>query len=136
MHLFYIILLGVITHLVNSTLDSNSVRQDFNVDKSKQNNNVHRGDQTLGGVHIFEFHAPGGGMGIGIKILVLAVIAIAVGYWCLKEKCRTVASRLMTSPVQTITGDIENALEHQPCSCHRSSRPATSARSREVFDLS
>ena len=25
------------------------------------------GDQTVGGIHLFEVHAPGGGIGLGVK---------------------------------------------------------------------
>ena len=37
------------------------------------------GDQTVGGIHFFEIHAPGGGLGIGIKIMILlAILGVAV----------------------------------------------------------
>ena len=81
--------------LANAVLDSNSVHQDFNVRNKvhsnvKTVNDVKRGDQAVGGVHIFEFHAKGGGMGMGLKVLIFGVIAVFIAYWCLKEKCRTI----------------------------------------------
>ena len=53
------------------------------------------------------------GMGIGIKLLIVAIIAVAVGYWCLKEKCKICTKRF--TPVQRVAGDLENAIELQPC---------------------
>ena len=50
-------------------------------------------------------------MGIGIKVLVFLIIAAAVIYWCLKEKCRLIASRYTNPPIQRTIQDIENALE-------------------------
>ena len=103
---------------VQATLDSNSVKQDFDAHnknnvhtKNSVSNDVRRGDQAIGGVHVFEIHSPGGGMGIGIKVLVIAVIAIAVLYWCLKEKCRAFAGRFTNPPVQRTVAELENAIE-------------------------
>ena len=108
----FAILFFVLT-IASATLDSNSVRQNFNHDNSKTHNDVKQGDQSIGGVHIFEFHAPGGGMGIGIKLLIVAIIAVAVGYWCLKEKCKICSKRF--TPIHRVAGDLENAIELQPC---------------------
>ena len=96
---------------MHAVLDSNSVHQEFNHKSTKTTNDVQKGDQTIGGVHLFEFHSPGGGMGIGIKVLVFLIIAAAVIYWCLKEKCRLIASRYTNPPIQRTIQDIENALE-------------------------
>jgi len=110
-----------------ATLDSNHI-------KKTTKNVASGGDQVIGGVHVFEVHAPGGGMGLGIKVLLLGVIAVAVGYWCLKEKCRMITGRF-TSPTQRPIGDLENAIEM--CTC-RHNRPAESSRSsarpRDVFE--
>ena len=38
------------------------------------------GDQTNGGIHLFEVHAPGGGMGIGLKVIALITV-VALVWW-------------------------------------------------------
>ena len=65
MHFAYFFLVLTIT---SATLDSNSVKQNFNLDKSRTYNDVKKGDQSIGGVHILEFDAPGGGIGIGLVL--------------------------------------------------------------------
>ena len=122
-------------------MDSNSVKQDFDShdknnlhQKTTVNHDVRRGDQAIGGVHVFEFHAPGGGMGIGIKLLVLTVIAIAICYWCLKEKCSIFARRYApynSTPVQRTVAGLENAVEM--CACN--TKPESTRRSgRDIFE--
>ena len=103
----------VCLHNIGAVLDSNSVRQDFTNTKTdtKTKNEVRRGDQSIGGVHLFEFHAPGGGMGIGLKTMLFAVIAAAVLYWCLKEKFRAIMGRYSNPPVQRAIMDVEDAME-------------------------
>ena len=119
----HFIILFVVFTVASAVLDSNSLNQNFNNDDSRTHNDIKEGDQSIGGVHIFEFHAPGGGMGIGIKLLIVAIIAVAVGYWCLKEKCKLCTRRF--TPVQRATADIENAIELQPCGrCHPEPRRA------------
>ena len=94
----HFIILFVVFTVASAVLDSNSLNQNFNHDNSRTHNDIKKGDQSIEGVHIFEFHAPGGGMGIGIKLLIVAIIAVAVGYWCLKEKCKICTKRF--TPVQ------------------------------------
>ena len=76
---------------------------------------VKRGDQAVGVVHIFEFHAKGGGMGMGLKVLIFGVIAIFVAYWCLKEKCRTIVASYRNPPIRRAVANIEGAIEM--CTC-------------------
>jgi len=54
-------------------------------------NNKVEGDQTVGGVHLFEVHTPEGGMGFGIKVMVFAFIIGVILYWFIRQrvkKCR------------------------------------------------
>ena len=122
--------------LANAVLDSNSVHQDFNVRKKvdshvKTVNDVKRGDQAVGGVHIFEFHAKGGGMGMGLKVLIFGVIAVFVAYWCLKEKCRTLVQSYRNPPIRRAVADLEGAIEMCTCTAARSR-----GEKRDVFSSS
>lgn len=67
-------------------------------------NNHLNGDQNVGGIHFFEFHAPNGGSGLGVKILIVAVIAIAVAYWCIKQRIKKCYQKA-TSAFQVIPRD-------------------------------
>ena len=58
-------------------------------------NNHLNGDQNVGGIHFFEFHAPHGGMGLGLKIVLFGGIAILVTYWCIKRQTQQALSQLM-----------------------------------------
>ena len=100
-------------HNIGAVLDSNSVRRDFTNTRTdtKTRNDMRKGDQSIGGVHLFEFHSPGGGMGIGLKTMLFAIIAAAVLYWCLKEKCRAILGRYTNPPVQRALMDVEDTLE-------------------------
>ena len=51
-------------------------------------NNKVDGDQTVGGVHLFELHSPNGGMGIGVKVLVAAIIVGIIFYWCVTKRIK------------------------------------------------
>ena len=46
------------------------------------------GDQTVGGIHFFELHAPNGGTGLGFKVLLIAAIALFIIYWFIKRRAR------------------------------------------------
>ena len=43
------------------------------------------GDESVGGLHFFEFHAPNGGTGIGFKIITAGILICALLYWCVKR---------------------------------------------------
>ena len=51
------------------------------------NNNVD-GDQSVGGVHLFEMHTPEGGMGLGIKFIIVGVIVGIICYWCVSRRLK------------------------------------------------
>ena len=56
------------------------------------------GDQTVGGVHLFEVHSPSGGMGLGLKLLLLLAVVLLAGYWCLSQRTKRLAqSAIMAS---------------------------------------
>jgi len=58
--------------------------------KTTNNQDTIAGDQSYGGVHLFEFHGQHGGMGLGFKLIFTAVLIFAVVYWCLKDRiCRS-----------------------------------------------
>ena len=46
------------------------------------------GDQTVGGIHLFEIHSPSGGMGAGIKVLIAVVLIAAFLYWYIRRKLK------------------------------------------------
>ena len=50
-----------------------------------------RGDQTVGGVHLFEIHSPSGGMGLSLKMLILLAVALGIAYWCLLQRAKKMA---------------------------------------------
>lgn len=51
-------------------------------------NNKVEGDQSVGGVHLFELHTPTGGMGVGVKIVIISLIIGAIFYWCINKKVK------------------------------------------------
>ena len=51
-------------------------------------NNKVDGDQTVGGVHLFELHSPQGGIGLGFKILFLLAIVAVIIYWYIRRRTR------------------------------------------------
>ena len=58
------------------------------------------GDQTIGGVHLFEVHSPSGGMGLGLKLLLLLVVILLAGYWCLRQRTKRLAqSAIMANAI-------------------------------------
>ena len=66
-----------------------------------------KGDQTVGGIHLFEIHSPSGGMGLGLKLLILLAVALAVAYWCLRQKTKKVAR---TAAITSSAGATQYAL--------------------------
>ena len=71
--------------------------------KSVQSQSSVEGDQTVGGIHLFEIHSPSGGMGLGIKfLLVLAVVAFAI-YWCLRRKAKRFRKSFAGQALQTVS---------------------------------
>ena len=61
----------------------------ISVDAKSQVQSSVEGDQTVGGVHLFEVHTSSGGIGIGIKILVVVIIMALILWWCCRKgnKC-------------------------------------------------
>ena len=82
--------------------------------KSVQSQSSVEGDQTVGGIHLFEIHSPSGGMGLGIKfLLVLAVVAFAI-YWCLRRKAKRFRKSFAGQALQTVS----SVLPHQQAPPH------------------
>jgi len=67
-------------------------------------NNKVEGDQTVGGVHLFELHSPSGGMGIGVKLIFASLIIGALFYWCINRKVKQ-CKRAM-QPYSTAAGEV------------------------------
>ena len=130
-----ILVLLCAVQVVHTVLDSNDIHQNFDVKKSEETiNDIKRGDQSVGGVHIFELHAKGGGMGIALKIIIGAIIAISVAYWCLKEKCKSLVAAYRNPPMRRAVTDIEKAIEM--CTCAAQHGRAERAERRDVFSSS
>ena len=55
------------------------------IDAKSQVQSSVKGDETVGGVHLFEIHSQSGGIGMGIKILVVGLIVLAVMWWCCRK---------------------------------------------------
>ena len=47
-----------------------------------------RGDQNVGGVHLFEFHSNSGGMGLGWKVIIGIVIFLIIVYIYVRYRAR------------------------------------------------
>ena len=58
-----------------------------------------KGDQDVGGIHLFEFHTTSGGVGMGWKILLLALIVIMALYFYIRHRMR----RYVRSQILPIT---------------------------------
>ena len=71
------------------------------------------GDQTVGGLHFFEFHAPNGGTGIGFKIIAAGLFVCALLYWCIKRKTKSALRRYGLAPA-TNTALQQLALQQLP----------------------
>ena len=56
-------------------------------------NNRVDGDQTVGGVHLFELHTPQGGIGLGFKIILILIIVGAVIYWYIRRRTQMAIRR-------------------------------------------
>ena len=70
-----------------------------------------KGDQTVGGIHLFEIHSPSGGMDLGLKLLILLSVALGVAYWCLHQKTKKVAR---TAVLTSAAGVTQYALKMAP----------------------
>ena len=98
------------------------------------------GDQTVGGLHFFEFHAPNGGTGIGFKIIAAGLLICALLYWCIKRKTKNALRRYGLIPTAT-TALQQLALQqlptvqtpHAPAPVHRA--PYARDRSTRVGPL-
>ena len=68
-------------------------------------NNKVDGDQTIGGVHFFEVHAPGGGMGLGIKIgLAIVLLALCIWLW-MRYRAKLARRRRLLQPILTAAAE-------------------------------
>ena len=47
-----------------------------------------RGDQDVGGIHLFEFHSTSGGVGMGWKIMMVALIIILILYFYIRHRMK------------------------------------------------
>ena len=103
-------------HLMDFTTARNNAQVDATVS----------GDQTVGGIHLFELHAPGGGVGLGIKIMLILAIAAAVGYWWLKRRAKKALQRTLQQgiPLQSIASPLPTPLQQlaPPAPVHASCR--------------
>ena len=61
------------------------------------------GDQTVGGVHLFEIHSPSGGMGLGVKFLLVLVAVGFIVYWCLRRKAKRFKRSFAGQALQTVS---------------------------------
>ena len=50
-----------------------------------------KGDQMVGGVHLFKIHSPLGEMDLGLKLLLLFAAVLAIVYWCLQQRTKKLA---------------------------------------------
>ena len=77
--------------LLIAYLLSLSCAQDIKTNKvtkqvTHQVNNTVQGDQSYGGIHLFEWHGQHGGIGLGWKILFVLVLVLLLAYWWMKRK--------------------------------------------------
>ena len=47
-----------------------------------------KGDQDVGGIHLFEFHSTSGGVGMGWKILMVTMFVILALYFYIRHRMR------------------------------------------------
>ena len=88
------------------------------------------GDQTVGGVHLFEVHTSAGGIGIGIKILIAAVVSVMILWWCCKKgnKCATLYLKparevaLATAAANTARAALPQLTYQEETACRRCRR--------------
>ena len=52
------------------------------------NNNANGGDQSVGGIHLFEFHGKHGGTGLGIKVIVVLILILIAVYIIIRYRTR------------------------------------------------
>ena len=76
MHLIFVFVLC--SHLTLATARNNQVGV----------NNKIEGDQSVGGVHLFELHTPSGGTGYGVKLVVIGLIIGIIFYWCISKRVK------------------------------------------------
>ena len=55
---------------------------------STANNNANGGDQSVGGIHLFEFHGKHGGTGLGIKVIIVLVLILIAVYIIIRYRTR------------------------------------------------
>ena len=77
-------------------------------------NNRVDGDQTVGGVHLFELHSPSGGMGFGLKVLLIVIIVGVAIYWYIQRQTRAALKRHLPTTVAAAASYASPALELQP----------------------
>lgn len=70
-----------------------------------------QGDQTVGGIHLFELHAPGGGIGLGIKVLLIGGLILAVLYWYMR---RQTVKAIKRSAIPAIGTELAEVVAHRP----------------------
>ena len=73
-----------------------------------------QGDQTVGGVHLFELHAPGGGIGLGIKVLLIGGLILALLYWYMRRPTIRAIRRTAASAAPAIGTELANVVAQQP----------------------
>ena len=92
------------------------------------------GDQTVGGIHLFELHAPGGGIGLGIKIMLIGGLVLALLYWYMRRQTiraiRRTAYPYPATEMSEIATTVAPALRGRPAcgpACRRHEEEATSS---------
>ena len=55
---------------------------------STANNNANGGDQSVGGIHLFEFHGKHGGTGLGIKVIIVLILILIAVYIIIRYRTR------------------------------------------------
>jgi len=78
------------------------------------------GDMTIGGIHLFEFHAPGGGIGLGLKLLLVAAVALAILYWWMRRRAKKMVKRTLTNPLLANASAFTQRFSSTDSTCSRS----------------
>ena len=74
-----------------------------------------KGDQTVGGIHLFEIHSLSGGMGLGLKLLIMLAVALDIACWCLRQRTKKVARMTALSTAKGLSlPAVQYALQMAP----------------------
>ena len=71
------------------------------------------GDQSVGGIHLFELHAPGGGIGLGIKVLLIGAIVVAILYWYMRRQTIRAIRRTAVTAAPALGTELAEVVAHR-----------------------